>query len=93
MSDERAMPNPYPWPTDLPPERAILIDLIEELRGLSGDGGTLFLVDEALDRAEARLREAADTDGAALPLHRTEAGWPRCATCDGGGCHDCTDPT
>lgn len=26
-----------------------------------------------------------------LPLHRTEAGWPRCATCDGGGCPDCTD--
>lgn len=27
-----------------------------------------------------------------LPLHRTEAGYPRCATCDGGGCPDCTDP-
>ncbi len=27
-----------------------------------------------------------------LPLHRTEASYPRCATCDGGGCHDCTDP-
>ena len=27
-----------------------------------------------------------------LPLHRTEAGYPNCATCDGGGCHDCTDP-
>jgi hypothetical protein len=27
-----------------------------------------------------------------LPLHRTEAGWPRCSTCDGGGCLDCTDP-
>lgn len=27
-----------------------------------------------------------------LPIHRTEAGWPRCATCDGGGCPDCTDP-
>jgi len=27
-----------------------------------------------------------------LPLHRTEAGWPNCATCDGGGCPDCTDP-
>lgn len=27
-----------------------------------------------------------------LPAHRTEAGWPRCATCDGGGCPDCTDP-
>lgn len=29
---------------------------------------------------------------ASLPPHRTEAGWPRCATCDGGGCLDCTDP-
>ena len=27
-----------------------------------------------------------------LPLHRTEAGYPRCSTCDGGGCLDCTDP-
>jgi len=27
-----------------------------------------------------------------LPLHRTEAGYPRCSTCDGGGCYDCTDP-
>lgn len=47
-------------PVPPPPERAILSDLIEELRGLSGDGGTLFLVDEALDRAEARLREVTD---------------------------------
>lgn len=23
---------------------------------------------------------------------RTEAGYPSCATCDGGGCPDCTDP-
>jgi hypothetical protein len=27
-----------------------------------------------------------------LPLHRTEAGYPHCSTCDGGGCSDCTDP-
>lgn len=27
-----------------------------------------------------------------LPLHRTAAGWPRCSTCDGSGCLDCTDP-
>ena len=27
-----------------------------------------------------------------LPLHRTEAGYPHCSTCDGGGCPDCTDP-
>lgn len=30
--------------------------------------------------------------GDELPLHRTAAGWPRCSTCDGGGCLDCTDP-
>ena len=30
--------------------------------------------------------------GMELPQHRTEAGWPRCGTCDGGGCLDCTDP-
>lgn len=28
-----------------------------------------------------------------LPLHRTEAGFPNCSTCDGGGCPDCTDPS
>ncbi|WGH20847.1 thioredoxin [Gordonia phage Commandaria] len=28
----------------------------------------------------------------ALPAHRTEAGPRNCATCDGGGCPDCTDP-
>lgn len=27
-----------------------------------------------------------------LPLHRTEAGYPNCSTCDSGGCPDCTDP-
>lgn len=27
-----------------------------------------------------------------LPIHRTEAQHHRCATCDGGGCLDCTDP-
>lgn len=31
-------------------------------------------------------------DPTPLPLHRTEAGWPNCSTCDGGGCYDCTDP-
>jgi hypothetical protein len=37
-------------------------------------------------------RFAKDSAERALPLHRTEAGWPRCSTCDGGGCPDCTDP-
>lgn len=33
-----------------------------------------------------------DDEDWALPLHRTEAGYPSCSTCDGGGCPDCTDP-
>ena len=35
-----------------------------------------------------------DNDAAlrVLPVHRTEAGYPNCSTCDGGGCPDCTDP-
>lgn len=39
----------------------------------------------------AALQPATD-EGAGLPLHRTEAGYPSCSTCDGGGCLDCTDP-
>lgn len=41
--------------------------------------------------AAAVAREQVD-EIPALPMHRTEAGYPRCATCDGGGCPDCTDP-
>lgn len=87
--------------------RDVLTDLIADLQPQRGsvDGCAAcqditgacpahygYAANRARDRAEARLREAAGTDGAALPIHRTEAGWPRCATCDGGGCHDCTDP-
>lgn len=33
-------------------------------------------------------------DAPDLPLHRTEANYGVCcATCDGGGCLDCTDPS
>ncbi|MEY4081680.1 MAG: hypothetical protein RL430_2110 [Actinomycetota bacterium] len=41
--------------------------------------------------AELEAAEAAD-DYRYLPIHRTEAGYPNCSTCDGGGCLDCTDP-
>jgi hypothetical protein len=41
--------------------------------------------------AELEAAEATD-DYRNLPIHRTEAGYPNCATCDGGGCPDCTDP-
>ena len=40
-----------------------------------------------LERAEA------EDDYRYLPIHRTEAGYPNCAICDGGGCFDCTDPS
>lgn len=37
-------------------------------------------------------RSVCDRAPQPLPLHRTEAGYPNCSTCDGGGCPDCTDP-
>lgn len=46
---------------------------------------------ERLDRVTAQL-EAIKADLKRLPIHRTEAGYPNCSTCEGGGCHDCTDP-
>lgn len=36
--------------------------------------------------------EALTIEQRVLPVHRTEAGYPNCSTCDGGGCLDCTDP-
>lgn len=43
--------------------------------------------------SEKELRQIAHAnDRWNLPLHRTEAGYPNCSTCDGGGCPDCTDP-
>lgn len=42
-------------------------------------------------RAARQEMEATD-DLWDLPSHRTEAGYPNCSTCDGGGCPDCTDP-
>lgn len=53
--------------------------------------------DEARDTAYAMLAAANHAEEHAddrwnLPLHRTEAGYPNCSTCDGGGCPDCTDP-
>lgn len=44
-----------------------------------------------LDAAPAPTEDR-DEGERPLPLHRTEAGYPNCSTCDGGGCLDCTDP-
>lgn len=41
---------------------------------------------------DAARRGTLKAPAPSLPLHRTEAGWPSCSTCDGGGCLDCTDP-
>lgn len=41
---------------------------------------------------DGRERKEHANDRWNLPLHRTEAGYPNCSTCDGGGCPDCTDP-
>jgi hypothetical protein len=47
---------------------------------------------EARRKQLARMVHVTLPEQIPLPLHRTEAGYPRCATCDGGGCLDCTDP-
>lgn len=45
-----------------------------------------------LEAGVRSMRCAKAPEVVGLPLHRTEAGHPDCATCEGGGCHDCTDP-
>ena len=47
--------------------------------------------DDRIVRRYVTEPEAADARWN-LPSHRTEAGYPNCSTCDGGGCPDCTDP-
>lgn len=58
-------------------------------------GFTKRVCDLCPDRmAAGQVAERAEVRAARpLPLHRTEAGYPRCSTCDGGGCPDCTDPS
>lgn len=61
-----------------------------------GDGPCLFGTHAPRD-CPARVFGLNGTTQAAcpiapLPLHRTEAGYPSCGICDGGGCYDCTDP-
>lgn len=41
---------------------------------------------------EAIIARKEELEPRPLPIHRTEAGYPNCSTCDGGGCYDCTDP-
>lgn len=45
----------------------------------------------ALETGAGRLARLQRRLNFRLPIHRTEAGYPYCSTCDGGGCPDCTD--
>ncbi|WP_411815529.1 hypothetical protein [Gordonia sp. SND2] len=45
------------------------------------------------DHAHVSPEAVRRLDDRSLPITRTEAGWPNCATCDGSGCPDCTDPS
>lgn len=62
---------------------------------MSNSNNTYADYESARDRLRAAQRAYEDEcrhDQWDLPVHRTEAGYPNCATCDGGGCFDCTDP-
>ena len=60
------------------------------VQGMVAKGYTRERAEELLDMVAKALFGPGKPFG--LPLHRTEAGYPHCSTCDGGGCHDCTDP-
>lgn len=51
-------------------------------------GEVLLMTANIADLPKAPSNPYREADS--LPIHRTEAGWPNCATCDGVGCHDCT---
>lgn len=95
-----ASPDPCPWhpngrlaalraKAEGLPERADAHT--EECPGRPGYRGICTCEGDILISRAAVLALFEETQPT-LPLHRTEAGWPRCATCDGGGCPDCTDP-
>jgi hypothetical protein len=65
------------------------------MSGIGPDVDLLGALQRSLDNALSRARaERAEREKIhPLPLHRAEAGYPNCATCDGGGCLDCTDPS
>lgn len=58
------------------------------------DDGTngWLIIHHSLDGRERHEDSLGAACAAPLPPHRTEAGYPNCSTCDGGGCLDCTDP-
>ena len=62
------------------------------VRGLIDRGYTRERSEELIAMIAGALFAPGKRFGRPLPLHRTEAGYPRCSTCDGGGCPDCTDP-
>lgn len=62
------------------------------VQGLIDKGYTRERAVELIELVAGALFAPGKRFGRPLPLHRTEAGYPNCSTCDGGGCLDCTDP-
>lgn len=62
------------------------------VQGMVAKGYTRERAEEVLGMVSGALFAPGKRFGPPLPIHRTEAGYPRCSTCDGGGCLDCTDP-
>lgn len=76
-----------------------VVRLLDELNRarLAKDSAELFCFQRHYDweEREALLADLAAAENRVrdwdLPIHRTEAGYPNCSTCDGGGCFDCTE--
>lgn len=58
---------------------------------ITGDGP---LTDADEHHLDAIIRAVQRRERRGLPIHRSDATFPMesCATCEGGGCPDCTDP-
>jgi hypothetical protein len=63
-------------------------EVTEIMTGLS----TRLHTNATMAREMGWTMPATEASTLALPIHRTEAQTVLCATCDGGGCLDCTDP-
>jgi len=78
----------------------LVIEALDQIKRAAADGLAVAeqqvvfwtTVGEWADKLVTEEREEWGDLVDGLPIHRTEAGWPRCSTCDGGGCPDCTDP-
>ena len=87
------MSDSYRTPAELAELDEIVAEISRERVAAPGTAGTTPLREEP-SMADDCCRCCSEISELPVPLHRTETTtpWGSCSTCDGGGCHDCTEP-